>query len=65
MFVCICKGITDTQIREAIDNGAENMGEIRQELGVSSQCGRCVPAVKEVVRASMDAKAGSMFYQVA
>ncbi len=41
MYVCICNGITDRQIREAIAEGASSVEELHDTLGVASQCGSC------------------------
>ena len=42
MYVCICNGITDKQIRAAVASGVGSVQELREELGVGSQCGSCV-----------------------
>ncbi len=41
MYVCVCKAITDKQIRRAAANGVDNLYELRQALGVASACGTC------------------------
>ena len=41
MFVCVCNGITERQIREAIDNGARSLPELTAALGVAAGCGTC------------------------
>ena len=41
MYICICKAITDKQIRRAAANGVDNLYELRQTLGVASVCGTC------------------------
>lgn len=41
MYVCICNGITDKQIRAAASRGVSSLQELRDELGVASQCGGC------------------------
>lgn len=41
MYVCICNGITDKQIRAAAAGGANTLQALRDELGVASQCGGC------------------------
>ncbi len=41
MYVCICNGVTDKQIRKAIAGGASSLEELHDELGVASQCGSC------------------------
>lgn len=49
MYVCMCHGITDRQIREAVCDGVASMHELRAELGVASSCGRCAQYAKEVL----------------
>ncbi len=41
MYVCICNGITDKQIRSAVSRGVSSLQELHDELGVASQCGGC------------------------
>ena len=41
MFVCICNGVTDKQIREAVADGAVSLQDLHDQLGVASQCGSC------------------------
>ena len=53
MYVCLCKGITDTQIRAAVHDGASSMQELRNTLGVASQCGKCGIQARDIVRDSL------------
>ena len=41
MFVCVCNGVTERQIREAIDRGARSLPELTAALGVAAGCGAC------------------------
>jgi len=41
MYVCICRGVTERHIHEAIARGARTMRELRRELGVAGCCGKC------------------------
>mgnify|MGYP001317277382 CR=1 FL=1 len=41
MFVCVCNGITERQVREAIDQGACSLQDLTACLGVASGCGTC------------------------
>lgn len=54
MYVCICKGITDKQIQEAVTSrNTHNPKEILKALGVGSDCGTCVEdAVKTLLEAN-------------
>lgn len=61
MYVCICRGITDRQIRKAISGGARRMRDLRKELGVCSDCGKCGPCAKDL----LTEQAGLMMQQVA
>lgn len=49
MFICLCKGITDSQIQSAVANGATTLGAIRKELGVATQCCKCLPDARAVI----------------
>ena len=49
MIVCVCKRISDFQIRHAVQEGCHTMEQLRDELGVASQCGRCSDCALEVV----------------
>ena len=53
MYVCLCKGITDTQIRAAVEDGANSLREVRNTLGVASQCGKCGILTREIVRETL------------
>ena len=50
MYVCLCKGVTDNQIREAAHQGCGSLRDLRRELGVGGQCGKCVREAHEVLR---------------
>ena len=41
MYVCICNGITDRDIRQAAAAGASTLNDLTRELGVAAGCGRC------------------------
>ena len=54
MYVCLCKGITDTQIRAAVADGASSLREVHSTLGVASQCGKCGLIARDIVRESLN-----------
>jgi bacterioferritin-associated ferredoxin len=49
MYVCICKSVTDKQIRRAAARGVDNLYELREALGVSSGCGSCASSAQEIL----------------
>ena len=54
MYVCLCKGLTDTQIRDAVADGASSLREVHSARGVASQCGKCGITARDIVRESLD-----------
>ena len=50
MYICICKQITDTQIHQAVDNGATTLDEVSKQLGVATQCGKCRRCARNMIR---------------
>lgn len=50
MFVCLCHGITDTQIENTVrTQGVGNMRELKAALGVGSQCGTCIESAQSII----------------
>lgn len=52
MYVCVCSGITDKQIREAVSEGV-SFAEMRNQLGLASQCGKCANLARQVFNESL------------
>lgn len=50
MYICLCHGVTDRDIRNALEEGARGMRDLRRELKVGSQCGRCTCAARQEIR---------------
>ena len=57
MFVCICRNVTDGQIRQAMrEHDLCSLREVREHLGVGSQCGRCAQCAKQVISAELESQ---------
>jgi bacterioferritin-associated ferredoxin len=68
MFICICNGVTDRQIREAGASGATSLAALQSRLGVATQCGQCAESALAVLseQAARPADNGaSLFYPAA
>ena len=68
MYICICNGVTDKQIKRAIAGGAQSLQSLRDELGVASQCGGCLEHALELLEgrdASDLSLDGDLFHSVA
>ena len=49
VYVCICNGVTDHQIREAADNGVSSVAELTMRTGCGSNCGSCLEMAGELL----------------
>lgn len=49
MYVCVCKAVTESHIRDAVAQGCHSMRQLRHELGVVSECGRCAKCARHVL----------------
>ena len=54
MYVCLCKGITDKAIRDKVDAGASSFAQVRRELELASQCGKCAVLARDIYNERVD-----------
>ena len=59
MFVCLCKAVTDHQIRDAVDTGVCSFEDMQSHLAVSTVCGGCECEVKKVMQQKLKAELSS------
>lgn len=55
MYVCVCQAVTDRQIRAAAENGARTLKDLRRDLGVTRDCGRCASCANACLREAQGA----------
>lgn len=58
MYVCICKQITCGQIRAAASQGVNSVRDLRDRLGVASQCGKCASCARSILEQARSCRAG-------
>ncbi len=49
MYICLCNGITDKAIVEAVENGVTTFEALQAELGVATGCGSCADIAKSLL----------------
>ncbi len=54
MYVCICKAITDDEIRDAVNNGAQSIAALSKSCGVGTQCGQCKNMAEELIASELE-----------
>ena len=55
MYVCICNSVTETDIADAVRDGARTVDCLTAELNVSTCCGQCRPVVDDCLQAALQA----------
>lgn len=56
MIVCICRGVSDRSIREAIDEGARSVSDLMR-CGIGDECGSCHSALRKMLAAGAAGRA--------
>ncbi|MEM6709824.1 MAG: (2Fe-2S)-binding protein [Pseudomonadota bacterium] len=41
MYVCLCTGITEDDVRRCVAEGAQTLADLSEKLGVATGCGTC------------------------
>jgi bacterioferritin-associated ferredoxin len=55
MYLCICKAVTDRQIRQAVEQGLRTMGDITGRFGIGIECGKCLDDVRTFLESCLTA----------
>ena len=49
MYVCICHGVTEGQIRRAADEGVRDVHELTMRTGAGASCGSCLELASAIL----------------
>ena len=61
MYVCICNGITDHQIREAAAAGCSTVAELTMRTGAGANCGSCLDMAMDILHSAQSVAHESLF----
>ncbi len=50
MVVCLCQGVSEKQVREAIANGATSRKKVTRACGAGAGCGGCHESIRDIIR---------------
>ena len=54
MVVCHCRGVSDRQVRAAIDDGARTVAEVGARCGAAQECGGCRFTVHDLLTTALE-----------
>ena len=49
MYVCVCNGIRERQVRKAVKDGAETVGKVFKAHGCKADCAQCINCMRDVI----------------
>ena len=49
MYICVCNAVTESELQQAIADGARSVKDLREKLLVTGCCGSCLNSVKELL----------------
>jgi bacterioferritin-associated ferredoxin len=49
MIVCVCKVVSEKELKAAIIAGSHTFDDLQVDLGVAIQCGKCEQCVRECI----------------
>jgi len=50
MYICICKGLTENDIKEYINNGCHSLKKLKRKSGAMTGCGLCKKHCKDMIK---------------
>ena len=56
MYVCLCNGVTDRQIRDAAAAGCRTMSELTMRTGCGATCGSCIEMATALLEETQSAQ---------
>ncbi len=60
MYVCLCHGIRDGELREAVSRGCDSFEQLQASTGVSTCCRTCEPTAREILQETLASRAPSI-----
>jgi bacterioferritin-associated ferredoxin len=49
MYVCLCNGVTEREIRHTAAAGCRNVAELTMRTGCGAGCGSCLSTAAEII----------------
>ncbi|MBS0213021.1 MAG: (2Fe-2S)-binding protein [Proteobacteria bacterium] len=53
MYVCLCHGITDRQIRDAVTAGCSTLDDLGARTGAGTGCGGCTQVAEAILHETL------------
>ena len=54
MYVCLCQAVKDSEVRQAVASGVEDIDQLAEALGVGTGCGSCRDLAQSLIDEALD-----------
>ncbi|MGQ0776358.1 MAG: (2Fe-2S)-binding protein [Pseudonocardiales bacterium] len=54
MYVCICRAVTEAQVRRCIAAGAGTIDDVGERCGAGTGCGSCIERIADLLGIPLD-----------
>ncbi|BBD78858.1 (2Fe-2S)-binding protein [Aerosticca soli] len=61
MYICLCRAVTDRDIRRAVDEGARSFAQLQERTGCSTCCGCCSADARACLDEALEQTAAPAF----
>ena len=55
MYVCVCRAVTDKQVKAAIEAGARTVGDVTKACCAGDDCGSCHHVIEGMIEEAREA----------
>ncbi len=49
MYICLCRAVTESDVRSVVAEGVRDVGQVVERCGAGTRCGGCRDALREVL----------------
>jgi bacterioferritin-associated ferredoxin len=49
VFACICRAVTDDEVRDAVDRGATTVARVARQTRAGTGCGTCHERLRDLI----------------
>jgi len=60
MYVCVCRAVTDREVKAAIDAGAHTVAAVTKACCAGDDCGACHGVIRDLIEERHEAKSDSV-----
>ena len=54
MYVCVCRAVSDQQVRAAIEGGAHNVSAVTAACCAGDDCGACHSVIEDMIEEHLE-----------